>query len=199
MRVADNHRPAVLLMLQTHHSRLVQVKGKPVWHCQLVFGIGHGNVFLGIPVAQVVVEIAFHPVLIFYHASNSHLWNTELYQFRRFVQLLFVNHRAFHLRLHHLAILQIIGGSLQTSYNLVFGRVVAGTDGNRLVAHILTFRLEYLEATLHTIKDTEVVDDPVVVHADHPAQFYSIGILIADILCHLQFLVRWLSPFQVGL
>ena len=110
--IAYGHRGRLLFILQLTHSRLFQVEVQPLRYRHRISRIDYGNATLSVPVAQLEIEVAFQSVFIFNDRSYTYLWNAELNQLLRLVNLFFVDHGTLHLGLHHLAILHIVSNGL---------------------------------------------------------------------------------------
>ena len=161
----QSHWLAALFLFHPVHARFLDIESKPLRNRQLIIGIKHRNVALGIPVTNVTIVVAFNTILIFDDCSHFHLRHAEFHDHLVLVETLFAGHRALHLRLHQLAVFHVVGSSLQSRHNLMARTIgLVFQIKNLAISQSLAFWFQYLQTSIHTIKHLEVVVDKLIAH-----------------------------------
>ena len=129
-----------------------------------VFGEEHGHGALGIPVGDGIDVGALTLELVFDHRADLDVRDRELHLAIVFVHALLALEVSGEFRAHHLAVLQVVGRTLDARDTVAIRRTLRIVEHYRHIGSRSALGLEDLHTLLHAIDHPEVVGHEIKLH-----------------------------------
>ena len=129
-----------------------------------VFGEEHGHGTLGIPVGDGIDVGALTLELVFDHRADLDVRDRELHLAIVFIHALLALEVSGEFRAHHLAVLQVVGRTLDARDTVAIRRTLRIVEHYRHIGSRSALGLEDLHTLLHAIDHPEVVGHEIKLH-----------------------------------